>query len=208
MRSKRRGSDELLSQSGAVSNGSVMSPQPNHADNNNDAKKRNALRHVDPPCGISVSEPSRFLEKNYFLSARRGAPEWAGIMEGTVGGIRSHVIQTPSDGAVYTYLRRRCCTVRPSCVLIDPQFPTAPQRYHTRSSSLSSRYGTAVTPHVKNNGCVRRSLLGDSLNAFDMAATSAEGWVLLAPRGGKVRALTFLEVWLILPSHPSFPFPP
>ncbi|XP_076325794.1 polypyrimidine tract-binding protein 1-like [Tachypleus tridentatus] len=33
-----RGSDELLSQ-GAVSNGTVMSPQPNHADNNNDAKK-------------------------------------------------------------------------------------------------------------------------------------------------------------------------
>jgi polypyrimidine tract-binding protein 2 len=35
----QRGSDELLSQSGAVSNGSVMSPQPNHSDNNNDAKK-------------------------------------------------------------------------------------------------------------------------------------------------------------------------
>ncbi|GFG33843.1 hypothetical protein Cfor_11046, partial [Coptotermes formosanus] len=34
-----RGSDELLSQSGAVSNGSVMSPQPNHSDNNNEAKK-------------------------------------------------------------------------------------------------------------------------------------------------------------------------
>ncbi|CAB3375932.1 Hypothetical predicted protein [Cloeon dipterum] len=34
-----RGSDELLSQSGGVSNGAVMSPQPNHADNNNDAKK-------------------------------------------------------------------------------------------------------------------------------------------------------------------------
>ncbi|XP_071543705.1 polypyrimidine tract-binding protein 3 isoform X10 [Panulirus ornatus] len=34
-----RGSDELLSQTGAVSNGSVMSPAPNHADNNNDAKK-------------------------------------------------------------------------------------------------------------------------------------------------------------------------
>ncbi|XP_022246147.1 polypyrimidine tract-binding protein 1-like isoform X2 [Limulus polyphemus] len=33
-----RGSDELLSQ-GAVSNGTAMSPQPNHADNNNDAKK-------------------------------------------------------------------------------------------------------------------------------------------------------------------------
>ncbi|XP_063217004.1 polypyrimidine tract-binding protein 1 isoform X3 [Bacillus rossius redtenbacheri] len=35
----KRGSDELLSQSGAVSNGAVMSPQPNHTDNNNDAKK-------------------------------------------------------------------------------------------------------------------------------------------------------------------------
>ncbi|XP_046830324.1 polypyrimidine tract-binding protein 1 isoform X6 [Vespa crabro] len=36
----RRGSDELLSQSGAVSNGAAMSPQPHHAaDNNNDAKK-------------------------------------------------------------------------------------------------------------------------------------------------------------------------
>ncbi|XP_051161802.1 polypyrimidine tract-binding protein 2 isoform X2 [Leptopilina boulardi] len=36
----KRGSDELLSQSGAVSNGSAMSPQPHHAaDNNNDAKK-------------------------------------------------------------------------------------------------------------------------------------------------------------------------
>ncbi|XP_076300667.1 polypyrimidine tract-binding protein 1 heph isoform X6 [Lasioglossum baleicum] len=35
-----RGSDELLSQSGAVSNGAAMSPQPHHAaDNNNDAKK-------------------------------------------------------------------------------------------------------------------------------------------------------------------------
>lgn len=36
----QRGSDELLSQSGAVSNGSAMSPQPHHAaDNNNEAKK-------------------------------------------------------------------------------------------------------------------------------------------------------------------------
>ncbi|XP_050452680.1 polypyrimidine tract-binding protein 1 isoform X12 [Cataglyphis hispanica] len=36
----KRGSDELLSQSGAVSNGASMSPQPHHAaDNNNDAKK-------------------------------------------------------------------------------------------------------------------------------------------------------------------------
>ncbi|XP_066993479.1 polypyrimidine tract-binding protein 1 isoform X3 [Anabrus simplex] len=39
LRVHKRGSDDLLSQSGAVSNGSVMSPQPNHADNNNDAKK-------------------------------------------------------------------------------------------------------------------------------------------------------------------------
>ncbi|KAK3878259.1 hypothetical protein Pcinc_017081 [Petrolisthes cinctipes] len=38
-RQEVRGSDELLSQTGAVSNGSVMSPAPNHADNNNDAKK-------------------------------------------------------------------------------------------------------------------------------------------------------------------------
>ncbi|XP_037782848.1 polypyrimidine tract-binding protein 1-like isoform X9 [Penaeus monodon] len=37
--SQARGSDELLAQTGAVSNGSVMSPAPNHADNNNDAKK-------------------------------------------------------------------------------------------------------------------------------------------------------------------------
>lgn len=36
----QRGSDELLSQTGgAVSNGGAMSPQPNHTDNNNDAKK-------------------------------------------------------------------------------------------------------------------------------------------------------------------------
>ncbi|XP_066940845.1 polypyrimidine tract-binding protein 2 isoform X12 [Macrobrachium rosenbergii] len=37
--SLKRGSDELLAQSGAVSNGSIMSPAANHADNNNDAKK-------------------------------------------------------------------------------------------------------------------------------------------------------------------------
>lgn len=35
----QRGSDELLSQTAAVSNGNMMSPQANHADNNNDAKK-------------------------------------------------------------------------------------------------------------------------------------------------------------------------
>lgn len=35
----KRGSDELLSQTTTVSNGSIMSPQPNHTDNNNDAKK-------------------------------------------------------------------------------------------------------------------------------------------------------------------------
>ncbi|XP_068236252.1 polypyrimidine tract-binding protein 2 isoform X6 [Palaemon carinicauda] len=35
----QRGSDDLLAQSGAVSNGSIMSPAANHADNNNDAKK-------------------------------------------------------------------------------------------------------------------------------------------------------------------------
>ncbi|KAK0078526.1 hypothetical protein PV326_009303 [Microctonus aethiopoides] len=39
--SSLRGSDELLSQSGAVNNGASMSPQPHHAtDNNNDAKKQ------------------------------------------------------------------------------------------------------------------------------------------------------------------------
>ncbi|XP_039295792.1 polypyrimidine tract-binding protein 1 isoform X8 [Nilaparvata lugens] len=40
MDDNQRGSDELLSQSGgAVSNGGAISPQPNHQDNNNDAKK-------------------------------------------------------------------------------------------------------------------------------------------------------------------------
>lgn len=40
METEQRGSDELLSQTGgAVSNGGAMSPQPNHTDNNNDAKK-------------------------------------------------------------------------------------------------------------------------------------------------------------------------
>ncbi|XP_065309895.1 polypyrimidine tract-binding protein 2 isoform X3 [Dermacentor albipictus] len=34
-----RGSDELLTQTNAVSNGTIMSPQNNHSDNNNDAKK-------------------------------------------------------------------------------------------------------------------------------------------------------------------------
>lgn len=41
----QRGSDELLSQSGAVNNGASMSPQPHHAaDNNNDAKKVRVLK--------------------------------------------------------------------------------------------------------------------------------------------------------------------
>lgn len=35
----QRGSDELLAQSGGVSNGTVMSPAQNHVTNNNDAKK-------------------------------------------------------------------------------------------------------------------------------------------------------------------------
>lgn len=43
----QRGSDELLSQSGAVSNGSVMSPQPNHSDNNNEAKKVSGWVHTE-----------------------------------------------------------------------------------------------------------------------------------------------------------------
>lgn len=34
-----RGSDELLGQTGTLSNGTSLSPQPNHNDNNNDAKK-------------------------------------------------------------------------------------------------------------------------------------------------------------------------
>lgn len=43
----QRGSDELLSQTGgAVSNGGTMSPQPNHTDNNNDAKKVSKLVSV------------------------------------------------------------------------------------------------------------------------------------------------------------------
>ncbi|GFS39258.1 hypothetical protein TNIN_396371, partial [Trichonephila inaurata madagascariensis] len=35
----KRGTDELLSQSGAVSNGNAMSPETNDNENNNDAKK-------------------------------------------------------------------------------------------------------------------------------------------------------------------------
>ena len=56
--SLQRGSDELLSQTGAVSNGSVMSPAPNHADNNNDAKKVGAswlaLWEVPQVAGITM----------------------------------------------------------------------------------------------------------------------------------------------------------
>nr|CAD7395504.1 unnamed protein product [Timema cristinae] len=48
-------------------------------------------RHAEPPCVISVPGPTRFLEKNHFLSTRRGAPGWAG----DVGRIRSRVIPTP-----------------------------------------------------------------------------------------------------------------
>ncbi|RLU19296.1 hypothetical protein DMN91_007853 [Ooceraea biroi] len=45
----QRGSDELLSQSGAVSNGASMSPQPHHAaDNNNDAKKQISVERLSP----------------------------------------------------------------------------------------------------------------------------------------------------------------
>lgn len=43
----QRGSDELLSQNGGVSNGGSISPQGNHSDNNNDAKKvRKLLRYL------------------------------------------------------------------------------------------------------------------------------------------------------------------
>lgn len=42
----QRGSDELLSQNGAVSNSASMSPQPHHtSDNNNDAKKVSFVEH-------------------------------------------------------------------------------------------------------------------------------------------------------------------
>ncbi|OAD57418.1 hypothetical protein WN48_01969 [Eufriesea mexicana] len=56
-----RGSDELLSQSGAVSNGAAMSPQPHHAaDNNNDAKK---LRPSLDAC-VTVTSSSLSEEMN------------------------------------------------------------------------------------------------------------------------------------------------
>ena len=35
----KRGSDDLLCQTGTVSNGALMSPQSNHPANNNNAKK-------------------------------------------------------------------------------------------------------------------------------------------------------------------------
>lgn len=41
----QRGSDELLSQNGGVSNGGSISPQ-NHSDNNNDAKKVSHIRNL------------------------------------------------------------------------------------------------------------------------------------------------------------------
>ncbi|KAK3924108.1 Polypyrimidine tract-binding protein 1 [Frankliniella fusca] len=50
----QRGSDELLSQTAAVSNGNMMSPQANHADNNNDAKKLKLEK-------TGASKPSRVI---------------------------------------------------------------------------------------------------------------------------------------------------
>nr|CAD7204321.1 unnamed protein product [Timema douglasi] len=74
-------------------------------------------RRVELPCGISVSEPSRFLKKNISLfgasqcasvgggygrncgrntlSCHSDTIRWAVVVEGTVGGIRSRVIPTP-----------------------------------------------------------------------------------------------------------------
>uniref|UniRef100_A0A2I9LPH8 Polypyrimidine tract-binding protein 1 n=1 Tax=Centruroides hentzi TaxID=88313 RepID=A0A2I9LPH8_9SCOR len=49
-----RGADELLSPSGNVSNGSVMSPHQNHAENNNDAKKVKLEKN-------QVGKPSRVV---------------------------------------------------------------------------------------------------------------------------------------------------
>lgn len=68
----QRGSDELLSQSGAVSNGTVMSPQPNHSDNNNDAKKVSKLDITPSPepytTPFSLIKPLCF--KNCLYDAR------------------------------------------------------------------------------------------------------------------------------------------
>ncbi|KAI4486467.1 hypothetical protein M0804_005837 [Polistes exclamans] len=59
----QRGSDELLSQSGAVSNGAAMSPQPHHAaDNNNDAKKKCATQHA--------SQKMNFEEKHIINASK------------------------------------------------------------------------------------------------------------------------------------------
>ncbi|KAK1123720.1 hypothetical protein K0M31_008417 [Melipona bicolor] len=56
-----RGSDELLSQSGAVSNGAAMSPQPHHAaDNNNDAKKVGLFSNLL----LEVTDSLQFLSTN------------------------------------------------------------------------------------------------------------------------------------------------
>ncbi|XP_040355906.1 polypyrimidine tract-binding protein 1 isoform X12 [Ixodes scapularis] len=52
-----RGSDELLTQNSAVSNGSIMSPQNNHSDNNNDAKKVK----LDTNSKSGLGKPSRVV---------------------------------------------------------------------------------------------------------------------------------------------------
>lgn len=54
-----RGSDELLTQNSAVSNGSIMSPQNNHSENNNDAKKVKLDTNSKPVGGLG--KPSRVV---------------------------------------------------------------------------------------------------------------------------------------------------
>ncbi|XP_076355114.1 polypyrimidine tract-binding protein 1-like isoform X13 [Tachypleus tridentatus] len=47
-----RGSDELLSQTAAVSNGGIMTPKPGHKENNNDAKKAKLDRNLNNPSRV------------------------------------------------------------------------------------------------------------------------------------------------------------
>lgn len=64
----QRGSDELLSQSGAVSNGAAMSPQPHHAaDNNNDAKK---VSDIAPILIRFLRKYTKILEKFLLINNR------------------------------------------------------------------------------------------------------------------------------------------
>ncbi|XP_076355101.1 polypyrimidine tract-binding protein 1-like isoform X2 [Tachypleus tridentatus] len=48
----KRGSDELLSQTAAVSNGGIMTPKPGHKENNNDAKKAKLDRNLNNPSRV------------------------------------------------------------------------------------------------------------------------------------------------------------